>query len=301
MSAVAHHLEVSRSTVSRLLQEARDQGIVQITVNSPMEDGGPITTELERTFGVHVHVVPTLQADSALNRLNAVASAAAGRLTDLMGPGKTLGIAWGNTTSALVQALQPSPQPGSRVVQINGAANALDPGTLYADSIISTAAAAFEATAIHFPVPAFFDYPETRRALWRERSIRNVLGAIADCDVALFSVGAMDPQLPSYVYSGGYLSKKELLQANQDGVVGDICTVLIREDGSSNMPLNERASGPAPAALRKVPVRLCAVAGVAKAAPLLGALRAGVITHLVVDSELARAVMRRHRSSGQPA
>ena len=76
-----------------------------------------------------------------------------------------------------------------------------------------------------------------------------------------------------------------------DGVVGDVCTVLIREDGSTNMPLNERASGPNPATLKKIPRRLCVVSGASKALPLLGALRAGVATDLVLDDGAAHELL----------
>ena len=55
-----------------------------------------------------------------------------------------------------------------------------------------------------------------------------------------------------------------------------------------------------PDVLRRIPVRLCVVSGVSKAIPLLGALRAGVMTHLVVDSEAARALLNRmNREHGQ--
>ena len=69
---------------------------------------------------------------------------------------------------------------------------------------------------------------------------------------ALFGVGSMSARLPSHVYSGGFLDPSEIAAAQNDGVVGDVCTVLIREDGSTNMHLNERASGPSPATLKTV-------------------------------------------------
>ena len=90
----------------------------------------------------------------------------------------------------------------------------------------------------------------------------------------------------------------EIAHAQEDGVVGDVCTVLLREDGSTDMDLNKRASGPSPATLRKIPRRLAVVAGASKALPLLGALHAGVITDLVLDDGAARELLDlvRHRA-----
>ena len=101
----------------------------------------------------------------------------------------------------------------------------------------------------------------------------------------------MSARLPSHVYSGGFLEPIEIASAQNDGVVGDVCTVLIREDGSTNMPLNERASGPTPDTLKKIPRRLCVVSGASKALPLLGALRAGVATDLVLDDGAAHELL----------
>ena len=57
-----------------------------------------------------------------------------------------------------------------------------------------------------------------------------------------------------------------------------------RADGTyRDIALNERATGPGPDELRRVPRRVCAVAGDNKVAPLRAALRAGVVTDLVVD------------------
>ncbi len=299
MDAVARQLGVSRSSVSRLLSFARQNGIVRIQVSASTTEPGTLASEFHRLFGVQAFVVPTLEVDSPTTRLNAVAVVAARRLTSMMEPGTTLGVAWGNTIAAVVQHISPAPMPGSTIVQLNGAANAFDSGTRYADSIISKIATAFDSTSVHFPVPAFFDHIETWEALRRERSIQHVLSTIDSCDLALFSVGATDPALPSHVYAGGFLSEDEIRAARADGVVGDVCTVLIREDGTSDMSLNARASGPEPALLKRIPRRLCVVAGKAKAAALLGALRAGVITDLILDSSIARATLDRARARSE--
>ena len=161
----------------------------------------------------------------------------------------------------------------------------------YAEAIIARAAKAIGGRIVNFPVPAFFDYADTKEALWRERSVQSVLNTIDSADVALFGVGSMSARLPSHVYSGGFLDPNEIAAAQNDGVVGDVCTVLIREDGSTNMHLNERASGPSPATLKKIPRRLCVVSGASKALPLLGALRAGVATDLVLDDGAAHELL----------
>ena len=79
-----------------------------------------------------------------------------------------------------------------------------------------------------------------------------------------------------------------------DGVVGDVCTVLLREDGTyADIAYNERATGLTPAELKRIPRRLCVVADPSRAAAVVGALRAGTATDLVLDEGTARAVLDR--------
>ena len=52
-----------------------------------------------------------------------------------------------------------------------------------------------------FPVPAFFDYAETKTALWRERSVRQLVALQQRCDILLFSVGALAAEVPSQIHS----------------------------------------------------------------------------------------------------
>ena len=107
-------------------------------------------------------------------------------------------------------------------------------------------------------------------------------------DIALFSVGAIAGAIPSHVYAAGYLDDDDVRTLEVEGVVGDVCTVFLRADGSyRDVVLNQRATGPTPDELHRIPRRVCVVAGDNKAVPLLAALRSGVVTDLVVDEVTA--------------
>lgn len=298
METIARHLGVSRSSVSRLLAYARESGMVRISVAPAPGERGTLAGELNRIFGINSTVVRVRDFDTGVNRLASVAKVAAERLLDLVLPGTTMAVAWGNTTAEVTRHLPPVEIPEVTVVQLNGAGSSTGTGVRYIDTTISQAAEAFGATMIHFPVPAFFDYAETKAQLWHERSVRYVLDTIEDADLAVFGVGAFDGDMPSHVYSAGYIEPDEIAQLRADGVVGDVCTVLLREDGSSDLPINDRASGPALDTLRAIPRRLCVVAGEAKTIPLIAALRACLITDLVVDDRTARKVLEKVRFSG---
>ncbi len=124
--------------------------------------------------------------------------------------------------------------------------------------------------------------------MWSERSIVRVLEYQRRADIALFSIGAIAGEVPSHVYSAGYLEAGDIQTLDKEGIVGDVCTIFLREDGTyEDLSMNARATGPTPEELRTIPRRICGVAGDNKVVPLLAALRAGVITDLVVDEQTA--------------
>ena len=356
MEVIAHHLGVSRSTVSRLLERARAAGIVRIELTQP-GGAGSIEGRFASLFGVRAQIVPVREGATEIHRLQQVAGIAAARMVELAadlaerraaeapsvsiagggaekmgegepgeagsagaagprdsgapggadgssvpsdpsgalsagGRGVVVGVAWGTTMSEVSAALPTRPVPGLTVVQLNGATDPMEMGPS-AGEVLSRVGQALGARVVAFPVPAFFDHVATREAMWSERSVRRVLALARSADLAVFGVGSVvQGVLPSQVYEGGHVSRADRVALRRERVVGDVCTVLLRADGSwSDIALNARATGPTPSQLARIPRRLCVVAGRAKAPALLAALRARVATDLVVDDATARAVL----------
>jgi DNA-binding transcriptional regulator LsrR (DeoR family) len=292
MEAIAHELNVSRSSVSRLLSFARDAGLVEISVRSPNEMPSLIERELRRRYAVVAHVVPMPDVTTDVDRRERVALYTARIIGQFFDSNMTMGIAWGSTMSAISRHLIDKPTHNSQVVQLNGAGNPRTTGIIYASEILQRFGDAFGAFVQQFPVPAFFDHAETKAAMWRESSVRRVLDVQHNIDIALFGLGAPFGTLPSHVYTGGYLDTDDFEWLQQHGVVGDIATVFYREDGSfDGIPLNERATGPDPALLKQVARRICVVSGESKLPSIRGALAGGFLTDLVIDVGTAHLLL----------
>lgn len=294
MQSIARGLDVSRSTVSRLLAEARESGLVRISIADAAGSQSPTSRALADAFGITVHLVPVRATSSLPTRIEQVAQRAANLLADVVSDNQVIGVAWGVTMAALTRHLPRRPLSGSTIVQMNGGANQRSSGVPYIRSILQLIGDAFDSEVVLFPVPAFFDYADTKAAMWRERSVRHVLDLLSDLEIAVFGVGSLTGGIPSHVYSAGYLDDADHAALVADGVVGDICTVLLREDGTfADIEANARATGLTPTELQRVPRRLCVAADPQRSPAIVGALRAGVATDLVIDDLSARAVLRR--------
>lgn len=294
MQSIARHLGLSRSSVSRLLKNARETGLVRISLAEHSGSQSPAAKAISDAFGVRVHIIAVRDSANEYVRFDQVARLAARLITEAVDDNMVIGAAWGVTVANIARHLGHRSLVGSTVIQMNGGANSHSTGIPYIGEILETIGEAFDARVIHFPVPAFFDFAETKQAMWRERSVTYVLNKLAHLDLAIFGVGSPQGAVPSQVYTAGYFDPDDISRLKKQGVVGDVCTVLLREDGSwEDIDLNHRATGLTPPELHKVPKRICVVGDPRRAQALLGALRAGVVTHLVVDEGTARLVLDR--------
>lgn len=300
MEAIAGRTGLSRSTVSRQLKAARTRGIVRISITTA-ESARGVGAQLGSLFGIEAHVVPVRETASQNQRLTQVARFAGRLLSDWFDNDTVMGVAWGTTVSAVMENLVPKPTRGSTVVQLNGAVHVGSSEVRYVSDLLGGACDAFEARPVFFPVPAFFDDPATKAALWRERSIASVVELQRHCDIALFGVGSWTGSVTSQVYAAGYLGPDDMKALKRAGAVGDICTTFIRADGTwADLAMNQRSSGPDLAELAALPRRVCVVASPSRIPGTSAALRAGAISDLIIDEQTAAALLdansRRPRS-----
>lgn len=291
MDSLAKDWDVSRSTVSRALSEARERGIVEIRLHDPTHGVRDLAATLSARYSAHFTVVPTIVGDSAEQELDRVATVAAQLIGATLGHGDVLGVAWGTTVRAVSQRLVRHPLTGATVVQLNGAGSPSTTGQDYAAGILQRFGSAFDADVQSFPVPAFFDDPAARELLWRERSIRRILDLQERMSMMVAGIGSLTASVTSHLYDGDFLDASDYELLAQERVVGDIATRFFRADGTHDgITVNARSTGPDFATLHSVPRRLGVVHGRGKVSGLLGALRAGLFTEVVVDETAARAV-----------
>jgi DNA-binding transcriptional regulator LsrR (DeoR family) len=294
-NAIAKEMNVSRSTVSRLLSHAKSRGLIDIRIIDPTEEPSQLAATILDKFNVkNVHVVPVPEITGEAEWLQRVAHYTANYLNTIFESNMVLGIAWGTTLTAVSRHLLRKTTHNTQIVQLNGAGNTSSTGIDYASQIIMRFAENYHARAHLFPVPTFFDFPETKQAMWREGSIRRILDLHEQADLLLYSIGAVNAGIPSHVYSGGYLDKTAYRELENYNIAGDIATVFFKEDGSfDNIPLNKRASGPNLDLFRQK-YGVCVVSGLAKVSGLHAALSGGLMKELITDEPTARALVERY-------
>jgi deoxyribonucleoside regulator len=290
--AIAKEINVSRSTVSRLISYAKENGLIDIRIIDPTREPNRLASKILEKYQIkNVQVVAVPDTVGEAEWLQRVANYSANYLNTIFNSNMILGIAWGTSMTAVSKHLLRKSTHNSQVVQLNGAGNTQSMGIDYASQIIMQFSENYRARAHLFPVPAFFDFPETKSALWREASIKRILDLQSQADLLLYSIGAVNAGIPSHVYSGGYLAETEYKELEKYKIAGDIATVFFKEDGTfDDIPLNKQASGPN-LELFKQKYGVCVVSGLAKVRGLNSALKGKLMSELIVDEPTARALV----------
>ena len=284
---IAARLGVGRSTVIRLLEEARDRREVRFWIDDGDETCTGLSVALEIEFGLReAVVVPGAEGPEATAR--SVGLALGRLLSDGIADGATVGVGWGRTLTASLESFRPPPRTGTRVISLLGgtvdalAANPVE----YAWRMAS----ALGGECTLFPAPAVVDSVDTKRRLIDACGLDKLYALARDLDVAVVSVGDIGPGCSSL--SKDLISDTVLGELVAQGCVADLMCNFLDADGASVAhPINERILSIDLDTVKAAGQRIIATGGARRAPALRAAmLRIGCDT-LVTDEAAATALL----------
>ena len=283
-SDIARELGVSRPMVSRMLAEARELGVVEITVHDPETRIATLLERLRLSTSIRGGVLVEDGADEdATNQLLSQGAVELLRQLDT----RRLGVGWGYLIGQLVTWLEKHPQPDSPVTDICPlVGNANIPARNYQSTENVRLMAQQLGAAPHFLyLPALPEGLEEKQLLCSTEVYRQIHQQWEQLDTALVNIGnyPSSPDFASLVRYGSLLQQYRacgrmlVYYFNEEGTV-----IQSDQDFAIQVPLDT---------LRQCPriIGVCSANTGAKA--LLGALRSGVFTHLVARSELVRSLL----------
>ena len=286
---IARALGISRSSVSNLLQQCRDQGIVEIRINDSSTHAQRMQRELCARFGLAVAVVLPSDPDPEQAKVH-VGRAAAALVEPLLHDGVRIGISWGTTLYQLVRHITPVALSNVEVIQLHGGLGAGDPD-IDGFGLAQKLAEKLHGSYRIMQAPIIVQSVELRRMLEAEPGISAALRSGAGADIALFGIGSNIPGISSLVRAG-YLREEESLSLLSAGAIATVCGLQIGADGAVvPSELNARLVGIDRETLVRIPVRVGAAAGARKADAVLAAIRGRFVTALVVDEAIASRVL----------
>jgi DNA-binding transcriptional regulator LsrR (DeoR family) len=288
---IAEEIGVSRVKVYRLLKEAREEQIVKIVIDWPIDRDDEVEKQLIQVFKLKKALVlksPPSDSGSMLRRLGQMA---ARYLELILDDGMTLSVCLGRSTYEVIYAVRPTHRSHVNVVQAMGsipfATQDMDSSALARQLAQKLGGQVFYLTS-----PLLANNPEEAAVLRRQKSIERTLNASRSADILLVGIGSMNPDTSRYV-NAEMIQADKLRALADEGAVGDIGGQFFRLSGDiHNCVYNQCMIGITIEEMKQIPNTIAVAVGLDKVKAILGGLRTGVIDVLCTDVQTAREVLR---------
>ena len=291
---IAEDFGISRFKVARLLDLARESGIVRIEVGRPGDIDVELSSELQAAFGLeHAIVVATPETDPAALR-DQVGRAGAELLSEIATVDDVLGFGWARSLLAIKASL--SRLPPCPVVQLTGALSRPDVDVSSIE-LVRDIARIGGGPAYFFYAPMLVPDKMTAAVLRRQPEVARAFERFPSVTKAVVGVGGWRPPASTVYDALGASERKALLD---HGVAADVSGVLLKADGRAvDIPPTDRMIRISAEELRRIPEVIALTYGPEKAPAAQAAIRGGFVTGLVTHTSFARALLSLPRSRVQ--
>ncbi|REE55401.1 deoxyribonucleoside regulator [Paenibacillus taihuensis] len=288
---IAKKLGVSRPTVSRFIQQAKEEGYVIISIVDPLENNDLLAGQIERKFGLKKVVIVNVPHydDTVVKKYLGVAGAK--YLDKIVKDGDVIAATWGTTLYEVALNLPDKHVRDVKVVQLNGGVSHSETNT-YASEIITLFGKAFHTAPYFLPLPAIFDHAVVKKTIETDRHINNILELGKKANIAVVTVGT--PTEDSVLIRANYFNEDELKMIFQKGA-GDICSRYFNIEGViCSQELDQRTIGISLKDLKQKEQSILIAGGIRKVDGIYGALRGQYTNVLITDQFTAKYLMERN-------
>lgn len=287
---IATKLGLSNMAVSRLLQKAREEHLVTVSIRHPFTLNEELARRVEERYGLRKSVVVETAANDRAGIRNVLAQVCAFHLGMLVADNSILGFGLGATIGEVMRQLVPMRSTNVHVVQLIGGLE--DIAYTNPLTIVQEASTRLQAQGMYFSYPAIVLSREQRDSIFLHSPLGKKMTSMWEhCTTAVFGVGSID---------NGYLSQQlvtqeEIERNRKAGIIGDILGHCFNRTGEFvATELADRLVSIPLDMLKRVPERMAVAGGVEKTAALTALLSVGMLTTLVTDENTAARVLGDH-------
>lgn len=286
-SEIAQELGLSRFKVARLLETAREAGIVKISIEVPTTIDLDLGERIAAAYGLRRAIVVSSEANDAAATAAAIGQAAAEHITGLLGPDDLLGLAWGRSLTVMADALYG--RSGADVVQLVGGVRATSDGVSGVE-LVRRVAERTGGVAHPLHAPLVVGSAAMAQQLMADPALADARSRFGDLTVCAFGVGSWGPNPQSALSDVLPAAARDDLKAR--GVVADVCGVPINADGIPvDADVTSRVVGISLDELRRVPEVVVLAGGASKHDAIDAVLRTGIVSTLVTDDLAANLLI----------
>lgn len=280
---IAAELGIGRTRVIRLLNDARNRGIVSVKINSPLLENVELAEQMKKRWALCSAEVCLSRAEDEHQLASQIGAAAGDSVLRLLRNDMTIGLGWGITLKELVAQLKSYPLQNVSVVSLLGS---LTRRSSVAKFEASTALAAkLDAECLYLPAPIICDSAKTRKLLMAQPIVQDIHRRALEADIAIVSIGGIDS---ATIREVGLVDADEYRSVLKNGAIGNFLGYFINENADVvKHPVNTRVIGISGDGFKNIPRRVMVSGGKHKVKVLKAVLEKGLITDMITDAATA--------------
>ena len=288
-SEIAILYKISRPTVTTILKECKEKGIVEIKLNDNAPHNSPLARQLVNTYSLKTASIIPNEKDYN-STLGKTCYHAALFLSSLLKDHLRIGISWGISLYHMLQALAQSPINDSEVIQLMGGLGGL-PNLPDGSELARILASKLHARCYTLLAPLFVQSETLKKSLLTEKRIWETYERTKNLDIALVGIGSAEPK-ESALVRAGFISPEEGSEIFNAGSCCDLCGYHFDEHGRlMDILANKRIIGIDPQNFLEIPRRIGIACGELKANAIKAVLRGKLITDIFTDENTASLIL----------
>lgn len=289
-SEIAQRYNISRPKVSRLLAEAKENGIVKIFINNKADITSQAEDILLKKFGLQaIKVIPVPDNDSYL-ALQITAQESAAFFAQFLVPTDRIGISWGYTLYTLAKYFPSLSMTDCSIYQLTGSVDDTSTKSRASQIVDIMGQKLHTEKAFSLPCPAMLDNSIILDMLLHDKKLKCLLESINSCTKFIVNLASTDKNC--CLYKAGYINDNDLSLLEKKGSVGSICCRFIDKNGDiCDDGINNRTISLSLDTLKSCPSVFCCIANKEKVPALYASLKARYIDILAIDSVSAEALI----------
>jgi len=286
---IAKKMGVSRSLISKMIIDAKKDGIVEVFIKSDTA----YTVDLERKLEEKYQLKGAVVVDTAHlndNEIETIISqTAALYLKKISKDVKSIGVSWGGSLRKMIDCFPYTNQKDTVVYPLVGGVGD-EHVEVQANQLCSDLARKMRGQNKYLYAPISVRNPQLKKEILSIQSLSNVLEEAKEVDLAL--VGLANPFKNSTMEKLGYINEEIKEELEKCRVKGDINWRFFDENGQENgIELNQNIIGVELADLKKIPKIFAIVYGEEKVEPIHLALENKLLNIIVTTDKVAEELL----------
>ena len=286
-SDIAKEIGVSRPLISKMLQRAKELGIVNIEIRSPMEGNDGLLNRMKLRFDlIDGLIIPANKTNLDLSVKNLISQSAM-YLERKLSDQECIGLGWGSTVAGIVDAFGSDELNTDRPVSVCpliGSMTSPSKG-FHPNELTRRFAEKIHGNASYLHAPAFPGSKNNYEVFQQTDEYKYLNSLWQRLDTVIVSIGSY-PSVPDQATALRF--GRSLKEQN---AVGMLLSYFFDVNGRIIEGENDYVVRIPLECLRKVKKLILICSGNVKPNALLGVLRTGLVTHLITDDSAAKQVL----------